>query len=39
MALLIGSVAHDHQTDNLGYGEPLRKKGNQDVLKDKMTFR
>ena len=31
--------SNDFLTDNLGYGEKLRKQGNQDVLQDKMSFR
>ena len=31
--------SNDFLTDNLGYGEKLRKQGNQDVLHDRMTFR
>lgn len=31
--------SNDFLTDNLGYGEKLRKQGNQDVLHEKMTFR
>jgi len=31
--------SNDFLTDNLGYGEKLRKQGNQDVLHDKMSFR
>lgn len=31
--------SNDFLTDNLGYGQKLRKQGNQDVLHDKMTFR
>ncbi len=31
--------SNDFMTDNLGYGEKLRKQGNQDVLHDRMTFR
>lgn len=31
--------SNDFLTDNLGYGQVLRKQGNQDVLHDKMTFR
>lgn len=31
--------SNDFLTDNIGYGEKLRKQGNQDVLHDKMTFR
>ena len=27
------------QTDNLGYGEKLRKQGNADTLNDRITFR
>lgn len=31
--------SNDFLTDNLGYGEKLRKQGNQDVLHDRMSFR
>jgi 2,3-diketo-5-methylthio-1-phosphopentane phosphatase len=31
--------SNDFLTDNLGYGEKLRKQGNQDVLQDKISFR
>jgi len=31
--------SNDFLTDNLGYGEKLRKQGNQDVLSDRMSFR
>ncbi|KAH6676709.1 HAD-like domain-containing protein [Halenospora varia] len=31
--------SNDFLTDNLGYGQVLRKQGNQDVLHDRMTFR
>lgn len=31
--------SNDFLTDNLGYGEKLRKRGNQDVLHDRMSFR
>ena len=31
--------SNDYLTDNLGYGEKLRKQGNQDVLHDRMSFR
>jgi len=31
--------SNDFLTDNLGYGEKLRKHGNQDVLHDRMSFR
>ncbi|CAL3962845.1 hypothetical protein PZA11_000110 [Diplocarpon coronariae] len=31
--------SNDFLTDNLGYGQALRKQGNQDVLHDRMTFR
>jgi 2,3-diketo-5-methylthio-1-phosphopentane phosphatase len=31
--------SNDFLTDNLGYGEKLRKQGNQDVLNDRMSFR
>jgi len=31
--------SNDFMTDNLGYGEKLRKQGNQDVLDEKITFR
>lgn len=33
------SDSNDFLTDNLGYGQELRKQGNQDVLMDKMSFR
>lgn len=33
------SDSNDFLTDNLGYGQNLRKQGNQDVLMDKMSFR
>ncbi|KAN0096489.1 HAD-like domain containing protein [Hyaloscypha variabilis] len=33
------SDSNDFLTDNLGYGQKLRKQGNQDVLTDKMSFR
>ncbi|EKD21735.1 uncharacterized protein L3040_004957 [Drepanopeziza brunnea f. sp. 'multigermtubi'] len=33
------SDSNDFLTDNLGYGQVLRKQGNQDVLNDKMSFR
>jgi 2,3-diketo-5-methylthio-1-phosphopentane phosphatase len=33
------SDSNDFLTDNLGYGQKLRKQGNQDVLMDKMSFR
>ena len=33
------SDSNDFLTDNLGYGQKLRKQGNQDVLQDKMSFR
>jgi len=33
------SDSNDFLTDNLGYGQELRKQGNQDVLSDKMSFR
>jgi 2,3-diketo-5-methylthio-1-phosphopentane phosphatase len=31
--------SNDFLTDTLGYGEKLRKQGNQDVLQDKISFR
>ena len=31
--------SNDFLTDNLGYGEKLRKQGNRDVLDDKISFR
>lgn len=31
--------SNDFMTDNLGYGVELRKKGNQDVLFGRRTFR
>jgi 2,3-diketo-5-methylthio-1-phosphopentane phosphatase len=31
--------SNDFLTDNLGYGEKLRKQGNQDVLHDRLSFR
>lgn len=31
--------SNDFLTDNLGYGEKLRKQGNQDVLHGRMSFR
>ncbi|PBP23550.1 putative 2-hydroxy-3-keto-5-methylthiopentenyl-1-phosphate phosphatase [Diplocarpon rosae] len=31
--------SNDFLTDNLGYGQALRKQGNQDVLHDRITFR
>jgi len=31
--------SNDFLTDNLGYGQKLRKQGNQDVLHDRMSFR
>ena len=31
--------SNDFLTDNLGYGEKLRKQGNQDVLHNRITFR
>jgi len=31
--------SNDFLTDNLGYGEKLRKQGNQDVLMNKLSFR
>lgn len=31
--------SNDYLTDNLGYGEKLRKQGNKDVLEDKISFR
>ena len=31
--------SNDFLTDNLGYGEKLRKQGNQDVLHDRISFR
>lgn len=31
--------SNDFLTDNLGYGQTLRKQGNQDVLHDRMSFR
>jgi 2,3-diketo-5-methylthio-1-phosphopentane phosphatase len=31
--------SNDYLTDNLGYGEKLRKQGNKDVLDDKISFR
>ncbi|KAH7355039.1 HAD-like domain-containing protein [Rhexocercosporidium sp. MPI-PUGE-AT-0058] len=31
--------SNDFLTDNLGYGQALRKQGNQDVLHDRMSFR
>ncbi|TVY33517.1 Pdp3-interacting factor [Lachnellula subtilissima] len=31
--------SNDFLTDNLGYGEKLRKQGNQDVLHERMSFR
>jgi 2,3-diketo-5-methylthio-1-phosphopentane phosphatase len=33
------SDSNDFLTDNLGYGQELRKQGNQDVLMDKTSFR
>lgn len=31
--------SNDYLTDNLGFGEKLRKQGNKDVLEDKISFR
>ncbi|CZS89188.1 probable Phosphoserine phosphatase [Rhynchosporium agropyri] len=31
--------SNDFLTDNLGYGQALRKQGNQDVLHDRLSFR
>jgi 2,3-diketo-5-methylthio-1-phosphopentane phosphatase len=31
--------SNDFLTDNLGYGEKLRKQNDQDVLHDKLSFR
>jgi 2,3-diketo-5-methylthio-1-phosphopentane phosphatase len=31
--------SNDFLTDNLGYGQKLRKQGNQDVLDGKISFR
>jgi 2,3-diketo-5-methylthio-1-phosphopentane phosphatase len=31
--------SNDFLTDNLGYGEKLRRQGNQDVLHNRMSFR
>lgn len=31
--------SNDFLTDNLGYGQELRKQGNQDVLHDRLSFR
>lgn len=31
--------SNDFLTDNVGYGQVLRKQGNQDVLNDKLSFR
>jgi len=31
--------SNDYLTDNLGYGEKLRKQGNQDVLHERVSFR
>lgn len=31
--------SNDYMTDNLGYGTALRKKGNEDVLYNRRTFR
>jgi 2,3-diketo-5-methylthio-1-phosphopentane phosphatase len=31
--------SNDFLTDNLGFGEKLRKQGNKDVLEDKISFR
>ena len=31
--------SNDFLTDNLGYGEKLRKQRNQDVLHDRLSFR
>ena len=31
--------SNDFLTDNLGYGQKLRKQGNQDVLHDRISFR
>ncbi|KAI4231053.1 MAG: hypothetical protein LQ349_005861 [Xanthoria aureola] len=33
------SLTYSIQTDNLGYGEKLRRQGNVDTLDDKITFR
>lgn len=33
------SDSNDFLTDTIGYGQKLRKQGNQDVLNDKMSFR
>lgn len=31
--------SNDYLTDNIGFGEKLRKEGNQDVLHDRKSFR
>jgi 2,3-diketo-5-methylthio-1-phosphopentane phosphatase len=31
--------SNDFMTDNIGYGQVLRKQGNKDVLEGKMSFR
>jgi len=31
--------SNDFMTDNIGYGQALRKQGNKDVLEGKMSFR
>lgn len=33
------SDSNDYLTDNVGYGQKLRKQGNKGVLEDKISFR